>query len=105
MPQHQMGHRSYCQSWHSSGDDYVPAKKTPHLPNYISRTIATVNCRKIKVLQELTRTVYASFVFLLFESTNILITIVTKKPNNSFNCQYLNVEFTDFSQLERYYET
>ena len=62
-----------------------PLGKPPHPPNYVSRTIATsFNWRKMKVLQELTRTVYPSFVFLLLECSNILVTIVTEKPNNSF---------------------
>ena len=58
----------------------------------------------MKVLQELTRTVYASFVFLPLESPNILVTIITKKPKrNSFKITV--VESTDFPQLEKYYET
>ena len=46
-----------------------PFGKPRHPPNYISRTIATsFNWRKMKVLQALTRTVYPSFVFSLWES-------------------------------------
>ena len=62
----------------------------------------------MKVLQEFTRAVYASFVSLLLESTKILVTIVNEQPNSHFqvNRQYLNiVELTDFLQLKTYYET
>ena len=66
----------------------------------------------MKIVHIATKPIYASFVVLLLENLGKRITIVTKKPKNSFktNCNHFQVnpqdfkgvEVTDFPQLEEY---